>query len=76
MLDIPMPQIILNYKSDLDIPMQLWFFRDHHALYPISFTVFGKTKVVLVSYGRKNEGHLWITLATGEYYPDVLPPCL
>lgn len=21
----------------------------------------------------KSEGHLWITLATGEYYPDVLP---
>jgi len=21
----------------------------------------------------KNEGHLWITLSTGEYYPDVLP---
>ena len=21
----------------------------------------------------KEEGHLWITLATGEYYPDVLP---
>lgn len=21
----------------------------------------------------KHEGHLWITLATGEYYPDVLP---
>ena len=33
--------------------MQLWVFRDHHALYPISFTVFGKTKVVLVCYGRK-----------------------
>ena len=21
----------------------------------------------------KEEGHLWITLATGEYYPDILP---
>ena len=21
----------------------------------------------------KNEGHLWIALSTGEYYPDVLP---
>lgn len=21
----------------------------------------------------RNEGHLWITLSTGEYYPDVLP---
>jgi hypothetical protein len=21
----------------------------------------------------KQEGYLWITLATGEYYPDVLP---
>lgn len=21
----------------------------------------------------KSEGHLWITLATGEYYPDILP---
>ncbi len=21
----------------------------------------------------KNQGHLWITLATGEYYPDILP---
>jgi len=21
----------------------------------------------------KNEGHLWITLSTGEYYPDILP---
>ena len=21
----------------------------------------------------KKEGHLWITLATGEYYPDILP---
>jgi hypothetical protein len=21
----------------------------------------------------KNDGHLWITLSTGEYYPDVLP---
>jgi hypothetical protein len=21
----------------------------------------------------KPEGHLWITLATGEYYPDILP---
>jgi hypothetical protein len=36
----------LNYESDLDIPMKLWVFRDHHAFYPISFTVFGKTKVV------------------------------
>ena len=21
----------------------------------------------------KEDGHLWITLATGEYYPDILP---
>ena len=21
----------------------------------------------------RSEGHLWITLSTGEYYPDVLP---
>lgn len=21
----------------------------------------------------KKQGHLWITLSTGEYYPDVLP---
>ena len=21
----------------------------------------------------RTEGHLWITLSTGEYYPDVLP---
>jgi len=21
----------------------------------------------------RDEGHLWITLSTGEYYPDVLP---
>ena len=21
----------------------------------------------------KTEGHLWITLSTGDYYPDILP---
>jgi hypothetical protein len=26
------------------------------------------------SFGNyQNEGHLWITLSTGEYYPDILP---
>lgn len=30
-----------------------------------------KSKKTFADY--KSEGHLWITLSTGEYYPDILP---
>lgn len=30
--------------------------------------------VVEMKFGDyKNDGHLWITLSTGDYYPDILP---